>query len=78
MVRCRHAYRSAGLRWWNDGQNRPGSGATTIRYYEGYFCEKCLDEQLVRLDSSHDSYTMRDPNAAPVSEKMARLLRSER
>jgi hypothetical protein len=67
MSACEHDYTYLGLQYRDDGQLRPGSGATTIRYFNTFFCRKCLHKVFERTDETHSSYDRRRPDATPMS-----------
>jgi hypothetical protein len=72
---CEHNYESMGLQWWNDEQQRAGTGATTIRYVHTFFCTKCCDTLTKPADFKHDSYTKTLALSTPVSQADALNLR---
>lgn len=64
---CDHDYNYLGVQWLDDGVLRPGSGATTIRYFNTFFCRRCLHKVFERTDEKHTSYEKRHPDTMPVS-----------
>lgn len=66
MDDCEHNYQYLGLQWWNDGEPRPGSGATTIRYVHTFFCSKCAETTVRDAALSHGSYEHTRPGSTPI------------
>lgn len=65
---CEHKFVYQGMTY-RCGHQLPGSSATSVEYFETYFCEKCLTKQYHSVGDQHDSYqaikwnaTPRDPN----------------
>jgi hypothetical protein len=77
-VACGHDFAHLGLRYWQDPAPRPGTGALTVRYYDAYFCRRCLESRLVPVEAGdRNSYEKPIEGSVPVSEDDARKLRKE-
>lgn len=53
---CEHSYRYGGVRFQNLNDLIPGGGARRRRYFDFYFCEKCLNPYIVILDHEDTTY----------------------
>jgi hypothetical protein len=75
---CAHAFQHQGVKWWEDPAPRPGTGALTVRYYDAYFCGRCLESKLVPLDAGdRNSYQEKMAGSSPVSLQDAAALRKK-
>ena len=57
MTQCEHKYVYGGVKYEIGGE-LPGTSACRIRYYDWFFCEKCLDYQykpIARTSTTWDA-----------------------
>ena len=75
---CEHSYQYQGVKWWHDPSPRPGTGALLVRYYDVFFCSRCLDSNLVELNAGdRNSYEKPMEGSSPVSLRDAEALRKK-
>lgn len=53
---CSHEFAYGGVKFEVSNRPIPGSGAYLIKYFDCYFCKKCLEKKFEQLDITHDSY----------------------
>ena len=63
---CEHRFIYKGIVYHSTGTPMAGTGATPIRYYEEFFCEKCLIKKRKFCGSGHTYENIRY-NATPIS-----------
>lgn len=57
-MNCEHKFIYQGVKYDFSEYTRPGSGAYTRRYYDFYFCEKCLEKRYEQLNVEQSSYEL--------------------
>jgi hypothetical protein len=66
---CEHDWVALGVRWLDTHHNLPGSGATSIEYYDVFHCRHCCAIQKHLLKGIHtDSYQPKLPGTMPLGE----------
>ena len=53
---CSHNFEYGGVKFEVSNQPMPGSGAHAVKYFDWWFCKKCLKKKFEQLDITHDSY----------------------
>lgn len=63
---CKHTFTFGGIRYSHDPYPLPGTGAHRTRYWEEYFCTKCLKKRHIELpDTGDNSYGKPQFGATP-------------
>ena len=67
---CEHTWRYRGLEF-HDWEYRIGGGGSTRRYFDVYFCEKCLEVQMkYRGDLGQTSFNKPEPGATRIDDDL--------
>jgi hypothetical protein len=56
MTACEHSYSHKGVVYETGDRPFSGTSARPVRYYDAYFCTRCLDMRYERLTGEYDSY----------------------
>ena len=62
---CQHKFVSNGV-VYKTGSQLPGSGAHSIEYFDAFFCEKCLQQEIKSLGVHGNIYGELKFNARPA------------
>lgn len=62
---CEHKFVYGGVKYENSDRPLPGTGACARRYYDWFYCEKCLENKYKTLPHSDNTYTKVQFGATP-------------
>jgi|GEM_PF-1890925 len=65
---CEHRFEYRGV-VYRVGHQLAGSGARHVSYYDCYFCSRCLETRIDKLDCESDTYTDLKFGATPAPKK---------
>lgn len=63
-----HNWRYRGVGFFVTDKRVLGSGALRVKYYDVFYCSKCLSQHAIDLGVEGDSYAKVKYNATPVSK----------
>lgn len=65
---CDHKFVYGGVKFKVGHDHLPGTSAKPVTYYDWFYCEKCLENQYIRLSRSGNTYEPVEFNATPYRD----------